>query len=209
MPTDKVVGSFFNESDLEVDYERLCSWRNWRISHIEELKSRLNTKWDEAFSLKWLEKNDIYEALNLNFIEERRLQKMSLQEKKKSKVVAVEEGEDEEEAVIEESFQADILQATMISKLETTLPEGESSRRAKEEEVYKEQLMDYELTPPCTPTVILSDVEVDDENIVSGMVVGLEAIGEDWEAPIGASKELKVENATELPRSCQKNPDSA
>lgn len=35
MPTEEVVGSFFNEPYLEPDYERVCPWRNWRITHIE------------------------------------------------------------------------------------------------------------------------------------------------------------------------------
>lgn len=106
---------------------------------------KLDSMWDEeAFALKWLETEDIYEALNLSFIEEKRLQKMST--KDKGNVVVVDEGEEEDEVEVanEERFQQDLLQATMISGFETSLPEGEPSKRAKEEEVYEEQLMDYE-----------------------------------------------------------------
>lgn len=68
--------------------------------------------------MTWTQKNplplntdNVYEALNPNFIEETRLQKMSSTFKDKGKSVIVDEGDDEEDGgdVNEEQFQRDIL----------------------------------------------------------------------------------------------------
>lgn len=87
---------------------------------------------EKAFALKWLDTEDEYEALNPSFIKERILQKMSSQDKGKG--IAMEENEDDDDvdAANEERYQVDLLQATMISRLETSLSEGEPSRRAEE-----------------------------------------------------------------------------
>lgn len=58
--------------------------------------------------------------------------------------------------------------------------------------------MDYEPTSPCTPTKVLSKAEDVEEEIVSSLAVGLEAIGDNREAPIGASADLHVETTTRL-----------
>lgn len=61
MGIDEVVGSFVNEPDVEVEYERVYSWRNWRISHLKEIKAKLDEMWDEEiFGLKCLKADSIY-----------------------------------------------------------------------------------------------------------------------------------------------------
>lgn len=87
MGTDEVVGNFTNESDVEAECERVYTWRNWRVSHLEEIKEKLDMMWDEElFALKWLEADDIYQALDLVFIEEKRVQKLSLKTNKGKEV---------------------------------------------------------------------------------------------------------------------------
>lgn len=91
----------------------------------------------------------------------------------------------------------------MISRLQTSLPEGEPSTRYEEEDgLYEEELVDFELTPPYSPTLILSEAESEEEDIVSRLVVGFEGVGGDVEAPTCASRELAVETTrTPLPKS--------
>lgn len=106
----------------------------------------------EEFVLQWLNTEDVYEALNPNFIEEFRMLKMS--SKDKGKVVLI-ENEEEEVCVNEERFQRDLIAAKMMSTLETRLPEGEPSTRREEgmdaeDRLYEEELVDYgstHLTP--------------------------------------------------------------
>lgn len=84
MPIEEVVGSFVNEPDLEADYERVCSWRNWRISHLKEINAKLKEMWDEEmFALKWLGDDSVYQALDPNFIEGRKAQRLPLYSKGK------------------------------------------------------------------------------------------------------------------------------
>lgn len=121
MHTEEVVGSFVNEPDLEAEYERVCLHRSWRISHLEEIKARIDEMWDEEwFPLKWLEADSIYQALAQIFIEEKRAQMLSLLNK--GKLVVVEE--EEEDLVDEELFRADLQTATMISRVKTTMLKG-------------------------------------------------------------------------------------
>lgn len=86
---------------------------------------------EEAFALQWLNTYDIYETLNPSIIEEIKLQKMSSTIKDKGKAVVVDD-EDEEEVVYEEQFQRNLLQAKMISRLQTSLPDGKPSIRFEE-----------------------------------------------------------------------------
>lgn len=70
MPTEEVVGSFSNEPDLDIEFDGVYSWRNWRVTKLDELKSKINIMdAKEVFSLQWLNTEDLYEALNPNFIE--------------------------------------------------------------------------------------------------------------------------------------------
>lgn len=50
---------------------------------MEEIKARLEMWDEEMFSLKWLEADSIYQALNPNFIKEMKVQKLPLQNKGK------------------------------------------------------------------------------------------------------------------------------
>lgn len=75
----------------------------------------------------------------------------------------------------------------MIYRLQTTLPEGEPSRRVEDEAedgLYEEQLVDFEPSPSHTQTVLSSEIEADnegEEEIIFGVVVGLKAIGGEME----------------------------
>lgn len=117
--------------------------------------------WDEEiFSLQWLEAESVYQVLNPTYIEEKREQKLSLKTNKGREIIV-----EEEKISNEERFKVDLQQAMMISKFETTLAEGESSRIPEEETNQEEQLVDYEPSPEhvVTPTVILpSDDDGDD-----------------------------------------------
>lgn len=115
---------------------------------------------EENFVLNWLNTEDIYEALNPSFIEEIRLKKMSSSFKDKGKGIMVDE--EEEMDVNEEQFQRDLQQAKMISRLQTTLPEGEPSTRDGvdiEDGNFEEELVDFEPPPSHTYTVPASDFE--------------------------------------------------
>lgn len=156
---------------------------------------------EETFALEWLKTNDIYEAINPSFIEETRLRKMSFVDKGKGKVVK-DDDDVEEEDVNEERFQQELLKAKMISRLQTSLPEGEPSTRfEKEDGLYEEELVDFEPTPPRSPTVVLSEIEEEGEAIVSGFVVGLDAVGGNVEAPTCTFGELAVETTITLLKS--------
>lgn len=79
MGTNEIVGSFTNEQDVEVECKRIYTWRNWRVSHLVEIKNKLSEMWDEdLFVLQWLNANDIYQALDPSFIEEVRSHKLSI-----------------------------------------------------------------------------------------------------------------------------------
>lgn len=95
--------------------------------------------------------------------------------------------ENEEAYVNEEQFQRDLLHAKMISMLQTTLPEREPSNRAKvdmEDGIFEDELIDYEPSPSHTQIVLASDFEEEnEEDVVSGLVVGLEAVGGEKEVP--------------------------
>lgn len=53
MGIDEVVGSFSNEPDIDVQYERVYFWRNLRVSHLSKIKDKLDEMWDEkVFALK-------------------------------------------------------------------------------------------------------------------------------------------------------------
>lgn len=53
MGIDEVVGSFVNESNVETECKCVHTWRNWRASHLEEIKNKLPEMWDEKlFSLQ-------------------------------------------------------------------------------------------------------------------------------------------------------------
>lgn len=58
--------------------------------------------------------------------------------------------------------------------------------------------MDFELTPSYSSTIVLSEVETEDEDIVSGLMVCLEAVGGNMEAPTCTSRELQVETTAAL-----------
>lgn len=139
--------------------------------------------------LKWINTEDIYEALNPSFIEEVRLRKMSSNLKDKGKAV-VDEVE-EEENVHEEQFQRDLLQAKMISRLQTTFLEGEPSRRTDDDAkdgLYEEELLYFEPSPSHTHTVLASEFEEgerSEEEIIYGLVVGLKEIRGEKEAHVG------------------------
>lgn len=117
---------------------------------------------------------------------------------------------DDVEFTNEERFQQDLLQDKMISRLQTSLPKGEPSTRYEDEDgLYEEELVDFELTPPCSPTLILFETKIEEEDIVYSLVVGLEVVGGVVEAPTCASKELAVETTTILLESgTEKLPDA-
>lgn len=92
----------------------------------------------------------------------------------------------------EEQFQRDLQQAKMISRLQTTLPEGEPSTRAGidvEDGLFEEELVDFEPSPSHTQTILVYNFQ---EEIVSALVMGLEAIGGEMDAPTEHSRELSV-----------------
>lgn len=171
MDTVVVVGSFENEPDIEIECQRVYAWRNWNVSHLEEIRDRLFAMWDEkSFAFCWLETEDVY-PLDPIFIEEKKPQKLSLNDDK-GKSVAIEE----EIEIDEERFQPDLQQAMMVSHFETTLPQGEPSRIHEEEEE-EEELVDYKPFPnlEITPTKVIPDSaaieNVDDEATSADIVV--------------------------------------
>lgn len=202
MPIEEVVGSFSNESDPEAECDRIWTWRNWRVLKLEVLKAKVNEMdFEEAFALKWFNIEDIYEALNPCFIEKGRLQKMSSSFKDKGRVETEDGGdnEDDGEDANEEQFQKDILQAKMISRLQTNLPQGEPSTKIEErideeDGLYEDELVEFEPSPSYTPIVKALDVEdEDEEDSISGLTVGLEAIRGDIKAPTEPSEKLVIE----------------
>lgn len=74
MATNEVDRNFSNEPNLEADVDRIMAWRSWRVSKIGELRLKIDEMGeDEDFALKWLDIDDVYEALNPEFIETVRL----------------------------------------------------------------------------------------------------------------------------------------
>lgn len=75
-----------------VECERVYSWRNLRVSHLEEIKNMLSDiQDDELFALKQLEIDDIYQALNPVFIEDKRSYMLSLKNNKGKGIEVAEE----------------------------------------------------------------------------------------------------------------------
>lgn len=167
------------------------------VTVSEELKKKVYCiDNEEESALQWLNTDDIYETLNPSFIGEIRLRKMSLVDN--GKAVMIEHAEENEvEEANEERFQPDLFHTKMISTLQTSLPEGEPSTRFEEDDgLYEEEMVDFELTPPCSPTVVLYEAEAETgeegEKIVSSLVVGLEAVGGNVDAATCGSGELQV-----------------
>lgn len=76
---------------------------------------------------------------------------------------------------------------------------GEPSTKYEGEDgLYEEELVDFELTPPCSQTMALLEVESEGEEKVSGLVLGLEAVGGNLEASTSACRELITETTTTL-----------